>query len=470
MTAIAVLDVGKTNVKLSATTSDGTVLETLNTPNRVHPGPPYRHHDLAALEAWLLGALAGLARRHAIAAIVPVGHGSAGALVDAHGPVMPMIDYEAAPPAALDALYRPLAGDYRVRGSAIMLGASHLARQMLWLETAFPAAFARARHFLALPQYWAWRLSGVAASEATALGAQSHLWSARTGDFAPIVAARGWARLLPPRAAAWATLGTLRAEVAARTGLDPRTRVLCGGHDSSVNFYRYQAAGLAGITVVSTGTWIVALSDAADLDALDEARNMTCNAAPGGQPLAGGLCMGGREFALIAGEQPPDARGDPAVAARLVARGTLPLPFFGEDDGLLPGRAGRGTILGPAPRDAAERRALALIATALLTDLLLDAFSATGRVLLDGSFVADPLYPALVAALRPGADLRFNRHRDGVAAGAALLAGHATRRAPAPIALDAPIPPATAAALDISGLAAYRAHWRQLAAPATERR
>ena len=150
---------------------------------------------------------------------MPIGHGSAGVLVDDVGPVMPMIDYEDEPPASVTALYRQLAGDYRTRGSPIMLGASHIARQMLWLETGWPEAFARARHFLGLPQYWAWRLSGVAASEASVLGAQSHLWSVRDGRFAPIVAARDWQRLLPPLAPAWATLGPLRPELAARTGL-----------------------------------------------------------------------------------------------------------------------------------------------------------------------------------------------------------------------------------------------------------
>ena len=461
MSAIAVLDIGKTNVKLSVTDNDGTVRATLTTPNAVRPGPPYRHHDVIALEEWAIAALSDLARRHAIAAIVPIGHGSAGVLVDDSGPVMPMIDYEDEPPASVTALYRDLAGDYRTRGSPIMLGASHIARQMLWLQTGWPEAFGRARHFLGLPQYWAWRLSGVAASEASVLGAQSHLWSPRDGRFAPIVAARDWQRLLPPLKPAWATLGPLRAEIAARTGLSPQTRVLCGAHDSTVNFYRYQAAGLSGITVVSTGTWIVALSDAADPDALDEARGMTCNADLAGRPLAGVLCMGGREFFFVAGAQPPGALGDAAVAARLVARGTLPLPFFGEDDGLLPGRAGRGAIIGPMPQDAAERRALALIATALLTDLLLDSFDRTGRVVLDGSFTNDPLYPALVAALRPGTDVAFNRHSDGVAAGAALLAGHMARTAPAKLALDRP------ARLDISVLADYRARWRELIVPDT---
>ncbi len=461
---IAVLDIGKTNVKLSITDADGTVLDSLATPNTPRPAPPYAHHDLAALEHWTLAALTTLGRRHPITAIVAAGHGSGGVLVDDAGPVMPMVDYEGEMPPEIARRYLTLAGDYRMRGSPILLGASHTARQMLWIETAWPAAFARARHFLGLPQYWAWRLGGRPASEATILAAQSHLWSVRDAAFTPIVAARGWAHLLPPLAPAWATLGTLRADLAARAGLPASTRLICGGHDSSVNFYRYQAAGLAGLTVVSTGTWIVALSDAADLDALDERRGMTCNADPAARPLAGALTMGGREFALIAGAQPDGAAGDAAVAARLVARATLPLPFFGEDDAILPGRAGQGRIAGPPPQDAAERRALALLAAALLTDLLLDTLGAAGEVVLDGSFVRDPLYPALVAALRPATRLRFNLETDGVAAGCALLAGHTTRSRPAPLALQTPAP------LTIPSLADYRARWRRLAGAAPEQK
>jgi sugar (pentulose or hexulose) kinase len=251
MGAVAVLDIGKTNVKLSAAGIDGAILETLSTPNTVRPAPPYRHHDVAAIERWVLSALADLDRRHTFDAIVPCGHGSAGVLVGTSAPAMPMIDYEDTPPAGVDALYRTIAGDFAARGSAIMMGASHLARQMLWLESGWPDRFAAARHYLALPQYWAWRLCGTAASEPTGLGAQSHLISPRSGVAAPIVAARGWERLLPPRRPAWETLGPIRPQLAARTGLPPQTRVLCGIHDSSANFYRYQAAGLSRLTVIS---------------------------------------------------------------------------------------------------------------------------------------------------------------------------------------------------------------------------
>jgi sugar (pentulose or hexulose) kinase len=461
VTRVAVLDIGKTNVKLSAADADGTILETLSTPNIVHPGPPYRHHDVEGLEGWLIEALHDLGRRHAITAIVPCGHGSGGVLVGDTGPAMPMIDYEDEPPAALTGLYRSLVGSYRERGCPIMLGASHLARQMLWLETGWPDAFSRARYFLGLPQYWAWRLSGVAASEFSMFGAQSHLWTVPERRFAPIVVARGWAAKSPPLAPAWATLGTLTPDLVRRTGLAPTTRVLCGIHDSTANVYRYQAAGLRGLTVVSTGTWIVGLSDETPPEALDEARGMGCNADPEGNPLAGALCMGGREFALVAGDQPAGARVDAAVLARLLARRTYATPCFGEEDGLLPGRARQGRIIGPPPQDAPERRALALLLTVLLTDVLLDALGSAGTVILDGTFVRDPLYPALLAALRPGNDIRFNLHGYGTAAGAALLAGHDDRTAPAPLALQPP------AALAIPGLPVYRAAWRALATERT---
>ena len=455
MTGVAVLDVGKTNVKLNLCDANGAIWETLSTPNPSRPGPPYRHHDVSALEDWVIEGLRALAARYGIAAVVACGHGSGGVLVDAVGPVMPMIDYEQDIPPAIAARYRAIADSYAERGSPVMLGAAHLARQMLWLASEFPDAFARARWFLPLPQYWAWRLCDVAATEVTGLAAQSHLWDARAGRFAPIVAAQGWTRLMPPVTPAWARLGALRPEVAARVGAGP-VDVLCGVHDSSVNFYRYQAAGLTGLTVVSTGTWVVALSDEADPARLDERRGMACNADVYGHPLAGALTMAGREFAAIAGDA-DDAPVSPAVIARLVAAGTIALPSFGRDDGLFPGSAGRGRIIGPAPADAVERRALATLTVAMLMATCLEALGGTGRVVLDGPSARDPIYPALVAALCPGREVSRNLESYGTATGTSLLASHATRTVPVPIALE------PAAPLILPGLAEYHTRWRRQA-------
>lgn len=74
--------------------------------------------------------------------------------------------------------------------------------------------------------------------------------------------------------------------------------------------------------------------------------------------------------------------------------------------------------------------------------------------MLDGPFVRDPLFGAVVVALHPGRRVLVNLDAHGVATGAALLASHETRTGPAPIALASP------PALHLDGLSAYRDRWR----------
>lgn len=461
---IAVLDVGKSNVKLSACDIDGQMIEMLSVPNAVLPGPPWRHHDLKALNGWVLAGLADLARRHPLAHFVASGHGSGGVLVgddpDAggDGAVLPMVDYEQPLPDGLAAEYAPLAGDFLDRGSAVMMAATHTARQMFWAERDCPKAFARARWCLGIPQYWAWRLTGVAASEVTTLGAQSHLWNVARAEWSPIVAARGWARLMPPFAKASDALGPVRAALVAQ-GV-PKLRVRAGVHDSSANFHRYRAAGMERICVISTGTWIVAMADGIDPARLDETRGMTCNADVAGAPVCGALTMGGREFAILAGAQPEGALVDPAALARVVTQGTMALPAFGTNDGQFPGSAEQGRIIGPAPDGAAERLALAVLYVALLTVECGNRLDPERDWVLDGSFLRDPAFAGLVAALRPGRVTRVNAEGHGVAAGAAALC-HPGRAMPAPE-LTTP-----AALPGLPDLTDYAARWRALAEKAT---
>ncbi len=95
--------------------------------------------------------------------------------------MLPVIDYDQPMPAGMAADYAPLAGGFAERGSALMMGATHVARQMYWAEREEPAGFARARAMLGWPQYWGWWLTGVAAAEVSYLGAQTHLWRVPRG-------------------------------------------------------------------------------------------------------------------------------------------------------------------------------------------------------------------------------------------------------------------------------------------------
>ena len=461
---IAVLDVGKTNLKLCVTDRDGGVIETVTTANAVRPGPPWRHHDLAALAPWVGSTLAGLARHHPFRVVVPVGHGSGGVLTLADpdagdsGAALPMIDYEEAFPPDLDAAYREEAGSFEDRGSAVMMASTHAARQLFRMQAEKPEAVAGAAHYLNVAQYWAWWLSGVAASEYSAMGAQSQLWNVPLRRFSPMVGRHEWERLIPPFRPAWEALGPVRPALRERFDLPDGLTVLAGAHDSSANFYRYRAAGVADFTLVSTGTWIVALSREAPVARLSEARGMTINADMEGAPVGGALSMGGREFSAVAGPGWLGARADRRALSQILERGTMALPSFGGNEGQFPGSAGRGHIAGPEPVTQEERTALAVLYAALLTVSCAEALGGGDRLILDGTFLQDPLYGPLVAALRPGRPTRISQDPNGVAAGAALLAGHTTRAGPAAIALATPppLPP-------LPGLDRYAAAWREKA-------
>jgi sugar (pentulose or hexulose) kinase len=459
---IAVFDVGKTNIKLSAMTLDGVLVESLSVHNKVRPGPPWRQHDLKAIGDWLFGSLATLCRHHPLEKVVGTGHGSAGVLVNADPDetcALPMIDYEQDLPAAIREGYAPLSGDFFDRGSSIMLKAAHQARQLYWMQQVDPERVAQARWYLGLPQYWAWRLSGVPSAETTILSAQSHLWNNVRKQWSPIVAGQGWQRLMPPFHPAWETLGPIRQDLARRHGIPEELSILTGGHDSSLNLYRYQAAGMRDASVISTGTWIVGMCAATPLDQLDENRGMVLNSDVAGRPVGGVLTMGGREFSHVAGQGQEGNAADAALVSLLIERGTFALPSFGDDDGLFPGSAGLGRFEGPPAEPPAERKALAVLYAALLTVECIDALNETGLVALDGTFLRDPLYATLVAALRPNAETVYNLDSYGTASGAALLGEHDTRDTPAPIGLSLP----TAFAGDREALAAYAQRWRELA-------
>ena len=460
MSHVAVLDVGKTNVKLHVASADAALLETATTPNLVLDGPPYRSHDLAGQEDWLMAGLRELGSRFAIEAFVACAHGSGGVLVGDRAPLMPMIDYEQSAPVAVDDAYRRAIGSYRERGSVIMPGATHLARQMLWFDHSRPGVLASARAMLATPQYWAWRLCGVAASEVTSLAAQSHLWSPADRRLSGFVATNGWNRLIPPLCPAWQTLGRLLPDVADRAGLGGDTRVLCGIHDSSANLYRYRSAGLSGMTVISTGTWIVALSDRGEVDPDLERQGRFCGADVHGAPVPGMLIMGGREFSAVADGRAGPARVD--MLARLVDSRTFALPFFGFEDGIFPGRARRGRVVGPLASEPAFRFTLAVLYVALLTAECLRSLPPSDTVVLDGSFVRDPLFGALVQAMQPAARVLVNHEATGTATGTALLASHENRRGIVPLPLTVP------KSLDLSDLTSYRSEWQARAADVEE--
>lgn len=452
---VAVLDIGKTNAKLMLVEEGGRTLWSAERPSPAvaTPGvaPLTRQLDVAGIEAWMIGQLAEMPEKHRIRAIVPVAHGAAMVLVGGEGEVLLAPDYEDGAYDAVLAEYRALRPDFAETLSPALPAGLNLGTQIFFVQTMLPEIFQRTRMILTYPQYWSWRLSGVAASEVTSLGCHTDLWNPAAGGFSSLVAAAGWGPLLPPVQPARARLGRLLPELAATTGLPQECAVICGIHDSNASYLSHRVArtGTENFSVISSGTWCIILAKGADLGQLREAEDMLANVDALGEPTATARFMGGREYAAVAGESGRAVAPSEAGLAEVLSVGAMALPSFALA-GPFQGREGR--MLAADGLSPEARAALATLYCALMADFILDHLGATGAMLVDGPFAANPLFPRLLQSLRPGAPVRAGGTRGGIIAGVLWLAGFTPPAEPAAQRL-APLGQAET-------LAAYRDRWR----------
>lgn len=412
---VAVLDIGKTNVKL-ALFDDGRLLWEKSAPNRVLPGPPYPHEDVESAWTFFLDALREAARTHQVSAIVPTAHGAAGALIGESELAAPVMDYEFTGVEAIEPEYAGLRPPFSESLSPKVPAGLNLGRQLAYQKWRWPDLFAKARHFVGYPQYWAWRLSGVAVSEVTTLGAHTDLWAPRQGQVSTLAKALGIDHLLPPLRRAFDPLGPIQPEIAALTGLAPDTPVFCGIHDSNASLLPYLVSRQAPFTVLSTGTWVILMCVGLSLEQLDPDDDTLANVDALGRPIACGRFMGGREYAAIAG-----GGGSPDLDAieRVIASGAIAVPCFSGHGG--PYATTKGVIRGEvAVRD---RAALATLYCALVSDLMLTRMGATrGDLIVEGTFAGNLSFCQTLGALRTTQRVFAAEDTAGTARGAAMLA------------------------------------------------
>ena len=444
--ATAVLDIGKTNVKLVVIDDDGRTVWTARQPNPVLPGPPYPHADTEAVWSFALGSLREVGKLAPIETIVTTTHGATAALVDSAGLVLPVLDYEHPAPGEEDHGYAGIRPPFAETLSPSLPQGLNLGRQVHWLSRRFPAEFARARHLLMYPQYWGWRLSGVAATEMTSLGSHTDLWEPRERRYSQLVRAVGWEQLFPPLMPGHGVLGPITAEVAQETGLPAECRVICGIHDSNASLLPHRLGRAAPFAVVSTGTWVISMAVGATAP-LDETRDTLANVDVFGEPVSTARFMGGRDHGVIVPAGAPPATD--ADVAEAIAAGFMAVPCFGAPCGPFPESVGR--IVPPVPESAALRPALGALYLALMTDQCLELIGAAGDTVVEGSLASNRAYVSLLAALRPGGRVLASGDTTGTSQGAAMLA----RWGAAGAALDAEV----VRSGSWSGLDAYRRSW-----------
>ena len=357
-----------------------------------------------------------------------------------------MLDYEESAVESIEPSYAKIRPPFTQSYSPPAANGLNVGRQLAYQKAHFPEGFARAKHLLFYPQYWAWRMCGVAANEYTSAACHTDLWAPALGHVSELVAALGMKDRFPPLAPAWSALGPLKPEIARAAGLEGEIPVLCGLHDSNASIVPYLAHWKAPFTVVSTGTWVILLGVGLPIDGLDPKADMLANVDITGRPTACARFMGGREYSDIAGGDLATPRAETARA--LIERGVMALPAFSSLGG--PFTHVKGIIEGDvAP---AERGALATLYLALMTDHMLGRMKAnSGPIVVDGNLGANILFGAILAQLREGQPIVSTRHPIGAAYGAAMLASWP----------NCPPPPELKRheSARLPGLEAYREQW-----------
>ncbi|UVK38886.1 FGGY-family carbohydrate kinase [Mesorhizobium sp. AR10] len=416
---IAVIDIGKTNAKVAlvdlASLSEVALRRMANAPAT---DGPYPHHDVERLWSFILDSLAGINREQRIDAISITTHGATGVLVDASGELaLPVLDYEFTGPDTLAADYDAIRSAFVETGTPRLPIGLNLGAQYFWQQRRFPAEFAKAAAMLMYPQYWALRLTGVAANEVTSLGCHTDLWNPWKADFSSMVDRLGWRHLMAPVRLAKDQLGPILPALARQSGLDPQMPVLCGLHDSNASLLPHLLSDTPPFSVVSTGTWVVSMAVGGRQVTLDPARDTLVNVNALGNPVLSARFMGGREFSVLTEGQSED--WTEADIAAVLARKAFLLPSTQQGSGPFPHQA--ATWLDAEGINAGQRFAAISFYLALMTATCLELIGADGPTTVEGPFARNRLFVSMLAAATVRAVIA-SEAATGTSIGAALLA------------------------------------------------
>lgn len=417
---IAVIDIGKTNAKLALVDADTlSEIEVVTRPNTVLPGPPWPHFDIEGHWEFLLDGLARFHADHRVDAIAITTHGASIVLLDREGNLAaPMLDYEHPGPNDLAAEYDAIRPGYDETGSPRLSMGQNVGAQLFWQFRTDPGLRARLHHLVTYPEYWGGRLTGVAATEVTSLGSHTDLWNPTERGFSSLVDRLGIAEAMAPTRKAGEVLGPILPGIAERTGLAPDTPVHCGIHDSNASLLPHLLTRAAPFSVVSTGTWVIAMAIGGDEVTLDPARDTLINVNAFGDPVPSARFMGGREYDLLMQGTDPGAAAEDIAAC--LDQGLMLLPSIMNETGPFQGRQARWH--GPEPASGTGVRSAAVgFYLALVTAHCLSLIGHRGAIHVEGPFARNRAYLAMLASAT-GSPVHGMTSATGTSQGAALLA------------------------------------------------
>ena len=308
MKYIAVIDVGKTNVKVALVNLElFEEQQIVSMPNISVSSGQLLTFNTRQIWKFICHSLRELRSNFLIEGISITTHGAAAVLVMQDGTYLEPLDYE-------DHTINSIADEYsKIRPNFEETGSPHLANGLnigsqLYLQfKKDPTIREKLKHVVTYPQFWGWKLTGKFATDFTSLGCHTDLWSPKNGDFSNLLSTLKIEGKIPFPKKPNELLGTVNAPITANGDI-PSILVSVGIHDSNASLVPHLLSQTSPFSVISTGTWVVVLSVGGKKIQLDPTKDTLLNVNLFGKETPSARFMGGREFEIEAGFGKPSQK------------------------------------------------------------------------------------------------------------------------------------------------------------------
>ena len=290
-----VLDIGKTNVKLTFVDSiNNKTIKFFTTKQK----NIYRHGikilNSNSIFEWALKKITYIGRKHNLDKFVCTAHGTSIALISYDDKeLLACTDYEY----KFDKLfnsYKKIAPKFNESFSPFLENGLNIGQQIYYLYKKKHQLIKETKYILNYPQYIVWKLTSSFSSEISYVGCHTHLWDFKRNKLSSFVKKIKLEKKFPKIRKAWDTIGQRKIG-------ESNLKIINGIHDSNASYLYFKNSDIKNFTLVSTGTWYIIFNQKTPLKNLNPSLDMLANIDVFGKPVPTMRFMGGREYDHLMG-------------------------------------------------------------------------------------------------------------------------------------------------------------------------
>ena len=405
-----ILDIGKTNVKLSFVDSiNNKTVKYFNTQqkNIIKSGIKILNSEL--IVNWTLEKIILIEKKYQLDKFVCTAHGTSIALIDKDdNELLACTDYEFKFD-TLMASYKKIAPKFNESFTPFLDVGLNIGMQLYYLNIKKPELIKKTNTILSYPQYIAWKFTSKFSSEISYIGCHTHLWNFKRNNFSSLVTKLGLKKKFPPIKKAWRVIGQKKIG-------NSNLKIINGVHDSNASYLYFKNSNIKNFTLVSTGTWYIIFNQKNSLSKLNPKLDMLANIDVYGKAVPTMRFMGGREY-------------DTLVDKFRILSNVKPQDNFNYEDYLIyPGYASGGAF---KFNKLNTRRFLFLkkgqiyylicLYIAFELNFCLDKMNSKNTIILDGPITKNSTMMNLLSSLRPNQKILKNKKEVGTSLGATNL-------------------------------------------------